>query len=263
MRWTHFVGGFYSPKKFLEEAKRIGVSRKCPPSVAKSMSLGDEVMVLEWRPDKNKTGGKAFHFASFQITGIFLDGKATQAVIDKLGLSAVPGSARTIVRECGSFVIGREVALPSGTPLRHVIEAAETAGPLKDLLIGGRITEELKPPVERPEIKSFFRGFGKHGPSASAPTKTLAIAGTLFGVEGYKPRTTIPRLDLELSLPIELPAEHPFARPAAALPQPVGIEGYKPRTTIPRLDLQLALPIKASSDRKAARREGGNGLDGR
>lgn len=214
MRWLHFVGGHYTPKKFLAEAKSQGISRRCPTTVAKAMSKGDEVLLLDW------TGREAKHFATFSVDTLFLDSAHSKAAADKLGLAPASSSGRMVVRECGSFVLGLRFST-GGHTLRALIEAAEAAGPLKSVMIGGSLTEELDPQKTIPGI-GFFRGFARETPSQAAPVAAKANAktvlglspastpGILWGIEGYKPRSSSERLNLVLDLPIELPPHHPL-----------------------------------------------------
>ncbi|WP_018289613.1 hypothetical protein [Verrucomicrobium sp. 3C] len=222
MRWITFAGGYYTPSKFVAEAKKLGISRKVPTSLAKSMNVGDEVCVLDW------TGKEAQHFCTFKIDSLLLDSALAKVVADKLGLTITSSGRRTVVRECGSFEVSCHFVTTA--PIRTQIEAAESAGPIKSVMIGGSITEEIHPPRTVPGVGKFFRGFARETPahgipaSKSAKTRTVpgilastpssSISGMVYGLEGYKQRTTIARHDLQLDLPIELPAGHPFLTPS-------------------------------------------------
>jgi len=192
MHWLHYVGGFYSPAKFIAEAKRNGVARRVSPSMAHTMSFGDVVTLLNWR------GGEPAAFAAFTITRITLQADIAQMVGDQLAeegkAHSVAGGGQ-VVRECGSYDIQAVYAVD--VPLEEIVEkAVQTAKKLGvkcSFMVGGPLSQVFDPPysVDAP----FTRGFIKAGEEANSANDPQIV-----GIEGYKTRTRKARLDLQLTL---------------------------------------------------------------
>jgi len=67
--WLHFVGKKYwkTPRKFIKEALKFGVSRRITASVLRKMSWGDVVVLAQW------DGKKSIAFGYFTVEGVMGD----------------------------------------------------------------------------------------------------------------------------------------------------------------------------------------------
>ena len=150
-----YVGGFYSIKSFIEEATRIGISRRVSPSTAKTLAFNDRVILCSWR------SGDPVAFAEFSIQQVYL--KANVANFVGMELEAA-GKARCIEggivpvnRECGNFKVGGGWEVDAS-----LSEIAERACGLVDniwFMVGGPLTVVYEEPISLPTEKQFFRGF--------------------------------------------------------------------------------------------------------
>lgn len=64
--WIHFIGKRYwkTPRKFMKEALKYGVSRRISAKVLRKMSWGDTVILAQW------DGRKTIAFGYFNIEGV-------------------------------------------------------------------------------------------------------------------------------------------------------------------------------------------------
>ena len=211
--WRHFVGGRYTPEKFVQEARRIGVTRRVAANVAKAMAFGDVVQLLHWRKS-----GRPVLFAEFTITDIILPAEISAEVRKKHHRLKVSGGGdgSRIVRECGSYECVGICAIEPDDSLtlkQIAVEAIEIAERLKVspwFMIGGPLTKVYEPPVEVTPPPKFSRGFTRVDSNQAATAIETASAQphqpptppTLTTVGNYKRRERKTRLDLQLQLPI-------------------------------------------------------------
>ena len=204
--WRHFVGGHYTPGRFIREARRLGVTRRVAANVAKAMAFGDTVELLHWKR------GRPVLFAEFTVTDIILPVEISIEVRKKHRRLKVSGGSR-IVRECGSYEMVGVCAIEpdDGLTLQQIaVEAIEIAERLKLApwcMIGGPLTKVYKPPVEVSPPPRFSRGFARldsdqTAAAASAWPRQSPTPPTVIAVDGYKRRERKARLDLQLKFPI-------------------------------------------------------------
>lgn len=198
--WGTYIGGFYTPQKFVEEAKKIGVSRRIPYQQLKGMEYGDVVVCL-------KSGKPARAFAAFQVTGISmpadLDAMIRQEMKDRDMIDEeidAPAEGGQVVRECGSYSMGGGVTLKEGVTLHDVLAIAEPHILLREecplFVLGKLVAEDLS--IYAPDLK-FVRGFfhlDSSLPWYRELVKLPVLAGSLMGIEHYQKRETVERKDL-------------------------------------------------------------------
>jgi len=157
-KFLHYVGGNYTPEKFVEEAKRLGITRRVPPSAVRQFSFGDKVVVAYYN------SGKPFAFAEFEINGIVLRGEVAQNIIAQLVLEGRcninPNSVGSFERECGeyeyaTFEIDQNVTIHE-IAYRAEQYAKQTGAELW-FMLGGVLTCVYDEPQKISE--PFFRGF--------------------------------------------------------------------------------------------------------
>ena len=209
--WRHFVGGHYTPGKFIQEARRLGVTRRVAANVARAMAFGDVVQLLHWQR------GRPVLFAEFTITDIILPVEISVEVRKKhhrLKISG-GGDGQRIVRECGSYEMVGACAIEPGDNLTlqqiatESIEIAERLKLSSWFMVGGPLTKVYEPPVEVSPPPRFSRGFTRLNPSQAAAIATAPAwphqsptPPTLTAVDGYARRRRKTRLDLQLQFPI-------------------------------------------------------------
>lgn len=196
MIWLHYVGGFYTPQKFVAEAKKHGISRRVASNVAKAMAYGDVIKLLDWN------NGQPLHFADFVISGVSMDAVISEGVASKLieedKARLVSQGGNTVVRECGSYVASATYEVDA--ELSEVMEKAdEIAARLQikpTYMITGRLSKAYNPPEPVEPAPKFSRGFIKtYQPVSDEHDQTVQ------GVIGYGKRTKKQRDDLSTRLP--------------------------------------------------------------
>ncbi len=199
MLWQHYVGGFYSPAKFIAEAKRHGVSRRVAPNIAKSMSFGDTVQLLSW------CSGEPAAFAEFLINRITLDheiaGELGEELIEEGRARLVERGGGFVTRECGSYSVGAtyEVDIDLKEVVERAMALAEEKGLPLSFMIAGPLTRTFDPPVELIPPPPFTRGFIRVGRNGEQPALDDP---QLVGIESYKRRKQKERRDIQLTLGI-------------------------------------------------------------
>jgi len=163
---VHFVGlRYYTVKSYVEEAKRLGVSRALPVNVLKRFNWGDPIFlaihVKEQSEDGKEVIPTAVVFGYFRIG--WLQFKATprvhQAVANDPRLNAKHYALPSVIHEnrgCGEYdvvgvtTVGKEVTLPM---LISVIrEHAKRFGDKVKVMVGG-VFEEIDPPLKLRGVK--------------------------------------------------------------------------------------------------------------
>ena len=194
--WLHYIGGFYTPKKFIEEAKNIGVSRRVPANLIKSMSWGDTITLAYWNE------GNPYAFAEFSLDGISLDSDLTDLVgneLVKAGRATVSsGGGGRIVRGCGTYESSGTTFIVDAS-IREIAERATDLAEDLDIkpsfFINGRITciyDQRRPlPGEK-----FFRGYKRLEHSIPEPAESQH----LHGIDDYAKRQRRNRIDIQMQL---------------------------------------------------------------
>jgi len=196
MIWLHYVGGFYTPQKFLTEAKKFGVSRRVAPNVARFMSYGDVIKLLDWN------NGQPLLFAEFVISGISMDAEISEQLAPELikedKARLVSQGGNTVIRECGSYVTSATYQVDIG--LGEVVEKANEIAARLDIkpnyMLTGRLSCIHNPPIVMDPPPQFSRGFIK----TFEPVRNEHDQ-TVQGVIGYDKRTRKQRDDLSSRLP--------------------------------------------------------------
>lgn len=199
--WRHYVGGRYTPTKFVDEAKKKGVSRRVTAPIAKSMAFGDTVELLYWQH------GKPVHFATFTITTITLPAEIAKEVAQQIGKEYAPGSlgGEQVTRECGSYkeigtvLLEPEDQLDMKTLVEKAIQICKEKNVAPWVMIGGHIKEVIEPAQEVLPAPKFSRGFAR---VESTPPTTLQKSTAVKAVDHYQKRRTKARHDLQIRLPI-------------------------------------------------------------
>ena len=114
----HYVGkGVYSIPTYIEEAKRLGVSRAFPKRFVKNIEFGQKILLSTWtftetQKVKDRHGwenikrfGTAKIFGYFVVEGINLPASIMNQLIPKMEIIDIFDSKDTIVRECGTYVV--------------------------------------------------------------------------------------------------------------------------------------------------------------
>lgn len=172
--WLHYVGGKYTPAKFIAESKRVGfITRRAPANQVKSMHFKDSVLLLDWRK------GKPACFGEFKITGVVFDGELNQKLIeelkqeDKIIEDNTGGPSTQVDRECGEFTMGGGASVRDDVDIPEIMEKAErlqdeiqsakglskASGGTVWCMVMGVLTKEYFPPRTLDPIPPFTRGF--------------------------------------------------------------------------------------------------------
>ncbi|RKY57538.1 MAG: hypothetical protein DRP94_08610 [Candidatus Latescibacterota bacterium] len=163
--YLHYVGGLYTPEKFVEEARRIGVSRRIPLRSIRNLKWGDEVLCASWEPHKavviergeekeHSAGfkeGKARVFCSFKVTRLFVEDPDTNFVLqtrlrarDKIVSEALE-EERRVERECGTYYTSGSITVDAS--IEEIYGIIADINPKAKVMIGGELHREFSPPV--------------------------------------------------------------------------------------------------------------------
>ena len=180
--WGHYIGksSYPSDKAFLQEAERIGVSRRVPAFLAKVMNFGDRVILLRWLGK-----GKARAFAEMVIVGVTLNDEVAEKVAEALEdrIKCRNGGENQHHRGCGAYTITL-TCVASGVTLSEIIEAAERATPKPFVMLQGRITRVFSPPEDFIKMR-FTRGFFRFERLERLFTDIQQQQGTILGIRNY------------------------------------------------------------------------------
>jgi len=186
--WGHYIGksSYPSDKAFLQEAERIGVSRRVPAFLAKVMNFGDRVILLRWLGR-----GKARAFAEMVIVGVTLNDEVAAKVAEALGdrIRCRDGGKNQHHRGCGMYTIAMTCSV-SGVSLSEIIEMAQQATPKPFVMIQGRITRVFSPPEKFTEMR-FTRGFFRFERTERLFTDIQQRQGAVLGIRDYS-REVVP-----------------------------------------------------------------------
>jgi hypothetical protein len=181
--WLHYIGGKYTPQKFVIEARKHGVSRRIPARLLKSISWGDKVYCATWEGSLSKNGinimegfggesegvgkfkeGRAEIFTMFTIDRIVIEDHeinvAVQRRLREQGLirAVYDAPSRTVRRACGYYVECGSVIVKDGTTIAQIAEIAfeVAAGRPFSVMIQGALRKTYAPP--RVLAAPFTRG---------------------------------------------------------------------------------------------------------
>lgn len=162
--WLTYVGGKYTPEKFLKEAARVGSTRRVSRQQVQSMAFGDQVIFC-YLPKKGKDRTPVA-FATMRIASIVLGGVLGELVINALEATEwaerVSGDPVHIERECGSYTLSS--AARATCSLEHVVETAQYIAEATNMeewyMIGGHpIAFEEPVTIEAEWATRQMRGF--------------------------------------------------------------------------------------------------------
>lgn len=174
--WLHYIGGKYTPAKFIAESKRVGfITRRAAANQVKTMHFRDTVLCLKHR---GKNVAPAV-FCEFVVTGVVFDGELNLKLVDELKAEDkiiednTGGPSMTVDRECGEFTMGGGATLREDVDIPEIMEKAEriqdemqTAKGLSDgaggtvwCMVMGVLTKEYVPPRTLAPAVPFTRGF--------------------------------------------------------------------------------------------------------
>ncbi|MCG3177527.1 MAG: hypothetical protein MOGMAGMI_02501 [Candidatus Omnitrophica bacterium] len=172
--YLHYIGGKYTPRKFIAESKRVGfITRRAPANQVKAMHFKDTVILLDWRK------GKPAAFGEFIVTGVVFDGELNAKLIeelkaeDKIVEDNTGGGSVTVDRECGSFSMGGGAGVREDVDIPEIMEKAEKIQAEQQDAVGlgkesrgtvwcmvmGVLTKEYFPPRTLDPVPPFTRGF--------------------------------------------------------------------------------------------------------
>jgi len=159
-RWLHYIGGFYTPEKFIRESRKHGVNRKVAPNMAGAFEYGDTVVLLEWLHAHPRA------FAEFTIQAIRFPAEITQAIGEKLveqGKATIREGGGLVVRECGSYIDGGGYGVDESVKLSDLVKQAKDIAKEKGIelsfFIGGPLTKVYEPAFVVQPYPPFTRGF--------------------------------------------------------------------------------------------------------
>ena len=164
--WNHFVGGSYKNKtRFLQEAKKVGISRRVPANIARGFHFGDRVILLRYHSRK---GVEAF--GEMVINEIIFPKEITEKIGAELIKSGAieyrpgPLGGANVHRECGSYVImGSYVITSPDYDIPQLVKMAQELDKENTVfcMIGGKLMKEYANPVWLDPAPKFTRGFIK------------------------------------------------------------------------------------------------------
>jgi len=221
MAWLHYIGGKYTQKSFIAEAKRYGFSRRIPSHMLKLIKWGDPIYFATWRGTKDLTligdngkeeenhfkRGKAEIFAKGKIDRITIEdpevNRKVQERLRKEGkiIRTYGGSGRMVKRACGYYYEGG--GAETTAELDEIYEiAVEVAGgkPFKVMIMGDLI-EVFDPPKE---INAPFTRSLLHydDPAGQILDVEYEVHGAIVELKDY--RRARKKDDFALPLPLEV-----------------------------------------------------------
>ena len=197
--WGHYIGKstYPSDASFLDEARRIGVSRRVPARIARAMNFGDRVILLRWLGN-----GRARAFAEMQITGLTLSEDIAARVAEELGDRVrCSGDDRPVhhQRGCGMYTV-TTTCVVIGVTLAEIIDIALRISPKPFVMLQGRITRVIEPPEEWDGMR-FTRGFFRIERRELIFTEAQQDHGVVSGIRDYTRETApqAPKLALNVT----------------------------------------------------------------
>lgn len=121
MDWLHWIGKkYYSIDEFLEEGKRVGVSRRVSLNFLARMNWGDKVYCIQKKP-KYRNGSVFCCFPVKLLTG--LSSEICKELCEVFPMEKISEGGEIVERECGDYVTGSsyEVKVPLKTIVSYII----------------------------------------------------------------------------------------------------------------------------------------------
>jgi hypothetical protein len=169
--WLHWIGNcYYSISQFIQEAKKMGVSRRISLRTLKKMEWGDKIYLLSREKGIKKPAIFGF-FYLIQVEGIEL-----KDLPEKLKVSINVVKASSEVRGCGTRVHGGIYLMTSASVNQLSEYIPESSNPM----IYGALNLLPKP---WPILKNLvsFRGFRKFNETAFLEELSLRLEGCKDG----------------------------------------------------------------------------------
>jgi hypothetical protein len=132
--WLHFVGSkYYTIDSFIEESKKLGVTRRVSPQIARRMSYGDRVLLAM---KQGKTPVVFGYFTIDMLTGISGD------TMDRLwdcGLTAedLGLGGKMVTKGCGTYILGATFTVDCDMATIMAKLEGLTAAEIGKLMVGG------------------------------------------------------------------------------------------------------------------------------
>jgi hypothetical protein len=158
--WMTYVGRYYkTPKHFIREAEKHGITRRIPAQVARGMQYGDRVVLLRYgRKDY------VFAFAEMVIESVILEGEIADEIgheLQKEGKASYTPSGGMVTRECGSYMIFGSWSVDA--ELSEIVGKAIEIAKRKEkdifVMIGGKLSRVYNQPIILSPAPKFTRGF--------------------------------------------------------------------------------------------------------
>lgn len=161
--WLHYVGGKYTPTRFIHEANKYGFARRIPFHMLQSIHWGDTVAFAIWKgsadvhivgEEKNTfKAGKAEIFAYGTISRISIEDPEIQKIVhttlvQKGKVISVSSSSQLVLRACGFYYSSGSITTSATVQEIYEIakEAAQKLNRNPSPMIMGQITTVLSPP---------------------------------------------------------------------------------------------------------------------
>jgi len=128
MFWLHWIGKSYyhTPKNFLTEARKFGITRRIGLKTLKRMKWGDRVVCIMREPGL-KSGSLFMEFPVTLISG--LSAEVQGEVMAKFDYEIVDLGGMMVSRGCGSYVTGPSATVNASIEeMAEVIEEADDPG---------------------------------------------------------------------------------------------------------------------------------------
>lgn len=156
MHWLHFIGQkYYTRKRFVDEARRYGITRRVSLQVLRSMDWDDTVLLAIVE------GKTPVMFGQFQVTRLSGISKiARQALEAFFGVKKISDGGTMVVRGCGSYLAGPSYQIDASLPeIAEFLDGIQRNGhDIGKLMVGGTF-QELSHPMVRLKKIPFRQGF--------------------------------------------------------------------------------------------------------
>ncbi|MEM4297769.1 MAG: hypothetical protein QW815_05315 [Nitrososphaerota archaeon] len=161
--WLHYVGGKYTPTRFVHEAAQYGFSRRIPFHLLKSLSWGDTILFASWKGSNTFKSGKAEIFCQGHITRISIEDPETMTILqqelEQSGKIISASEAKQLIRRaCGYYYAGGSIKVSAS--VHEIYTIITTKCPNKPpVMIMGPITAVFNPPktINAPFTRSLIR----------------------------------------------------------------------------------------------------------
>jgi len=195
--WLHFIGNrLYGIKRFIAEARRLGVQRAVPFHQLKHFRYNDVVLLATY--NKIEDEDVAHVFGYFRITGLVYNlEEANEKLLEKLDIvKTVDCGGKTETRACGSYCVGSAYIVNDDLPEIYE-KAKETCKEAK--VDPNKYKWFLKGPLivlDEPVIlrgQKFFRGYRQVEIEGLEIPKPSGESRYLIWIYDYKQRKYLPK----------------------------------------------------------------------